>query len=254
MLAVAFDLPSPFLEEWSEFDELDELLEFVVAHLADLVESRIARGLYRSYVKREDNLDSICGRIAVAEGVRRNYILRHRTFCKYSEFTWYVLENQILRHVSHLVAGWIRKAELRTQLRRIDHLLGEVSPTNLTAIAIDRFAYHRLNDDSQPMHQLCRLFLTFCLTPGRREAGPVVASRIGVSETGKGGNARRPHSTSGQPDNRIAAGAMCHQVALPDLASESAGIEARLQAETCTLGVRRSCLDHASAFCAQRIL
>jgi 5-methylcytosine-specific restriction enzyme subunit McrC len=45
------------------------------------------------------------------------------------------------------------------QLRRIDRLMGEVTATNFAASALDRFTYHRLNDDYQPMHRLCRLFL-----------------------------------------------------------------------------------------------
>ena len=147
MLAVAFNLPSPFLPEWSEFDELDEMLEFVVAHYADLLESRIAHGLYRTYAEREENLSAVRGRIAVADDVRHNFVLRHRTYCRFAEFTWDVPENQILRQVAHLVAGWVRKPELRMQLRRIDRLMGEVAPTNLPASALDRFTYHRLNDD-----------------------------------------------------------------------------------------------------------
>src|SRR5215207_9813808 len=159
MLAVAFNLPSPFLEEWSEFDELDEMLEFVVAHYADLLESRIAHGLYRTYAEREENLAAVRGRIAVADDLRQNFVLRHRTYCRFAEFTWDVPENQILRQVAHLVAGWVRKPELRMRLRRIDRLMGEVAPTSHPASALDRFTYHRLNDDYQPMHQLCRLFL-----------------------------------------------------------------------------------------------
>ncbi len=99
------------------------------------------------------------GRIAVADDVRHNFVLRHRTYCRFAEFTWDVPENQILRQVAHLVAGWVRKPELRMRLRRIDRLMGEVAPTNLPASALDRFTYHRLNDDYQPMHRLCRLFL-----------------------------------------------------------------------------------------------
>ena len=159
MLAVAFNLPSPFLPEWSEFDELDEMLEFVVAHYADLLESRIAHGLYRTYAEREENLSAVRGRIAVADDVRHNFVLRHRTYCRFAEFTWDVPENQILRQVAHLVAGWVRKPELRMRLRRIDRLMGEVTATNFAASALDRFTYHRLNDDYQPMHRLCRLFL-----------------------------------------------------------------------------------------------
>jgi 5-methylcytosine-specific restriction enzyme subunit McrC len=159
MLAVVYDLPSPFLPEWSEFDELDEMLEFVVAHYADLLESRISHGLYRTYAEREENLSAVRGRIAVADDVRHNFVLRHRTFCRFAEFTWDVPENQILRQVAHLVAGWVRKPELRMRLRRIDRLMGEVTATNFAASALDRFTYHRLNDDYQPMHRLCRLFL-----------------------------------------------------------------------------------------------
>jgi 5-methylcytosine-specific restriction enzyme subunit McrC len=159
MLAVVYDLPSPFLPEWSEFDELDEMLEFVVAHYADLLESRIAHGLYRTYAEREENVSAVRGRIAVADDVRHNFVLRHRTYCRFAEFTWDVPENQILRQVAHLVAGWVRKPELRMRLRRIDRLMGEVAATNHAASSLDRFTYHRLNDDYQPMHRLCRLFL-----------------------------------------------------------------------------------------------
>jgi len=159
MLAVAFNLPSPFLPEWAEFDELDEMLEFVVAHYADLLEDRIAHGLYRTYAEREENLSAVRGRIAVAEDMRQNYVLRHRTYCRFDECTWDVPENQILRQVAHLVTGWVRTPTLRMRLQQIDRRMGEVAPTNHAASVLDRFTYHRLNDDYEPMHRLCRLFL-----------------------------------------------------------------------------------------------
>ena len=56
MLAVAFDLGSPFRDEITGLERLDELLEFIVAHFADLVEERIHRGLYRAYVEVGKNL------------------------------------------------------------------------------------------------------------------------------------------------------------------------------------------------------
>ncbi len=51
----------------------------------------------------------------------------------------------------------LERPELR--LRHNDATLAEVTPTNLPASAIGRFAYHGLNDDYQPIHRLCRLFL-----------------------------------------------------------------------------------------------
>ena len=159
MLAVAWGLESPFRDEVVEVDRIDDLIEFIVAHFADLVERRIGRGLYRAYVDHEDNLATVRGRIAVAGDVRRNYVLRHRTYCRYSEFTWDVPENQMVRQVVHLLSGWVRQPTLRLRLRRLDAQLAEVTPTTLSASAIDQFTYHRLNDDYRPIHQLCRIFL-----------------------------------------------------------------------------------------------
>ena len=159
MLAVAFDLPSPFKNEQMQFDELDELIDVVVSYFADVVEERIRLGLYRSYVENEDNLGAIRGRIAIAEDVRRNHVLRHRTYCRFTEFTWDIPENQIIRQVVHLLGGWVHRPELRLRLRRIDRLLSEVSPARLSARVLDQIAYHRLNEDYRPIHQLCRLFL-----------------------------------------------------------------------------------------------
>jgi 5-methylcytosine-specific restriction enzyme subunit McrC len=160
MLAIAYKIDARFFQETDAFDDFEELFEFVIAYFADLVESRMTHGLYRSYVEREENLTTVRGRIAIAEDLRRNHVLRHRVVCRYSDFTWDIPENQIIRQTAHLVRGWVRRnRSLRHQLMQIDHRLAEVTPTRLPATVIDRFSYHRLNDDYQPIHRLCRLFL-----------------------------------------------------------------------------------------------
>lgn len=160
MLAVAYNVDAEFYREIDRFDDLDDLFEFVVSYFATLVEARIAHGLYRSYVEREENLSTVRGRISLAEDMRRNHVLRHRVYCRYSDFTWDIPENQIIRQTVHLVRGWVRKDRtLRHRLLQIDHQMAEVAPTRLPAGAIDRFSYHRLNDDYEPIHRLCRLFL-----------------------------------------------------------------------------------------------
>lgn len=91
--------------------------------------------------------------------MRRNHVLRHRTYCRFTELTWDIPENQIVRQVAHMTAGWVTGRPLRDELRRIDRTLGEVTPVRLPEAAVDRFAYGRLNDDYRPIHRLCRLFL-----------------------------------------------------------------------------------------------
>ena len=158
MLAVAYKI-DPFLQEQASMDRLDAMLEFVGRYFADLVEQRLERGLYRSYIEVEDNLATVRGRIAFAEDIRRNYVMRHRTYCRYSDFTWDIPENQVIRQVAHLLSGWGFRRDLRLRLARIDAMMAEVTRTNLPGRAVASFRYNRQNDDYKPLHQLCRLFL-----------------------------------------------------------------------------------------------
>lgn len=159
MLAYAYGLPPEIFEEVTQFDELDALLEFVVAYWCGLVEERLEHGLYRAYVEQEENLNFLRGRIAFTEDVRRNLIMRQKTSCRYSELMWDVPENQVLRCVAHSLAGWDFGAETRGRLDNIDHRMDEVSRPRFVSSDLERFQYHRLNRDYEPMHQLCRLFL-----------------------------------------------------------------------------------------------
>ena len=159
MLAIAFDLEPSFLQETTSFQEIDQIFEFVISYFADLVDHQIQRGLYRTYVEREENLAAVRGRIAIAEDVRQNSVLRQRTYCHFTEFTWDNPDNQIVRQVAHMVGGWAQSSGLRFRLHQIDRRMAEVSPVTHSASVIDRFSYHRLNAEYRPIHQMCRLFL-----------------------------------------------------------------------------------------------
>lgn len=159
MLAVSFDLEPSFLDETAAFQRIDDVFEFVIRYFAELVNQRIRDGLYRNYRETEDNLPVVRGKIGFDQDIRLNHILRHRTYCQFTEFTWDIPENQIIRQVVDLVRHWVTKSDLRGELLRIDRLLYEVTPTQHAARVIDQFTYHRLNDDYESIHKLCRLFL-----------------------------------------------------------------------------------------------
>jgi 5-methylcytosine-specific restriction enzyme subunit McrC len=159
MLAVAYGLPPLTVEETVEFDRLDDVLELVVHYFCRLIEERLERGLYRAYVENEDNLSVVRGRIVFAEDLRRNAVLRHRTYCRYTELTWDIPENQVVRFVSHALTGWEFSAPTRARLDNIDRRMDEVARRRFESSQVARFQYHRLNADYEPIHDLCRLFL-----------------------------------------------------------------------------------------------
>lgn len=160
MLAVAFDLEPEFLHVSSTFQRIDEIFEFVIRYFADLVDERIHLGLFRSYAEREESLAAVRGRIAIEEDLRRNHVTRHLTHCRFTEFTWDIPENQVIRQVVHMASRWATTRSLRGYLHLLDHRLSEISPVAFPATVLDRFTYHRLNDDYRPIHRLCKLFLS----------------------------------------------------------------------------------------------
>lgn len=159
MFAVAHGLTGVFRDELAKLDDINDLIELVVMHFVDLVQDRIRRGLYRDYVEREDNLGTVRGRIVIHQQIQQNAILQHRMYCRFTEFTHDIPENQIIRQVVHMLSLRVAFPGLRLKLQHLDANLGDIPPTNLTVDDLDRMHYHRLNDDYQPIHRLCRLFL-----------------------------------------------------------------------------------------------
>ncbi len=148
-----------WLEQHVTIDTFDDILEPIARVFVGQVEHLIDRGLYRTYVDTEDNLTAIRGRIDFREDLNRNVILRHRTYCRFTEFSWDVPENQVIRQVVRKLAGWGFSSELTLELMAIDRQMEDVSPSHFAAVDIDRFHYSRQSDHYRPVHRFCRLFL-----------------------------------------------------------------------------------------------
>lgn len=158
MMAVAHELPR-LEEEIAEFDSFDELLEFVVDRFATLAEERIQAGLFRRYLDHEENLGVVRGRIMIAQDLQQNFALRHRIYCEFSELSWDIPENQVIRQVADQMLRWPFRRELQSRLYQIESTLAEVTASRHDAAVIDDFIYNRLNYEYRPVHQLCRLLL-----------------------------------------------------------------------------------------------
>lgn len=137
----------------------DDILEPIARAFVEQVEHLIDRGLYRTYIEQEDNLTAIRGRIDFREDLNRNVILRHRTYCRFTEYSWDVPENQVIRQVVHLLARWGFSTRLTDRLIALDRQMEDISRSHMTAAEISRFHYSRQSDHYRSIHRFCRLFL-----------------------------------------------------------------------------------------------
>lgn len=155
------------LEQEVQVSTFEDILEPIVRAFAEKVEQLIERGLYRTYVEQEDNLTAIRGRIDFREDLNRNIVLRHRTYCRFTEFSWDVPENQAIRQVVRKLVGWGFSPRLTGMLMSLDRQLDDVTRTHFSASDMDRFSYSRQSEHYRAVHQFCRLFLSgFSLSEG----------------------------------------------------------------------------------------
>ena len=152
-----------------------DLLRSLVAFFARTLETTLARGLYRSYRIRNEDLKAIRGRIDFGRQLSRAR-LPMPVACRYGEFTADVVENRGLRAAIRLslrVSGV--PATDRRRLMRELVAMEEVSDARVSGDDLQRLHYTRLNDHYRPALGLARLLLDN-LTLVDRRGGTTAAS------------------------------------------------------------------------------
>jgi 5-methylcytosine-specific restriction enzyme subunit McrC len=162
MLAYAF-LRWPeqmLLPEDVQYDTDSFLFEPLIRLFNDLVAARVRRGLVQDYVRHEENLSLIRGKLLLRDHIHRNVGYPSRAYCRFFENTVDILDNQIIRRTLKLLlsnGGWSGMTEHGLIANR--HQFEAVSDVDLRSVRWEAHHYHRLNEDYEPIHRLCALFL-----------------------------------------------------------------------------------------------
>lgn len=160
MLEYAYDLKSfRFLEGQSQCKSLDDFYDRLADILARRIHDRTRQGLYRSYIDKTERLTCLRGRLNIARQIHRPWDVKLQ--CHHQEQTANIEDNQILLWtLRQIIHHGINREEVSTTVRsayRALHRTVSLKPFNAQD-CIDR-TYHRLNDDYQILHALCRFFL-----------------------------------------------------------------------------------------------
>lgn len=162
MLEVAYKLKSFKIGEGeTAVQSLDEVYQHIASILAQRVNDRWRKGLYRTYVVRSEDLEWVRGRIDIRHNIRNVVAASPRLHCHYEELTADVEENAVLLWALHVASRLhLSREEVRQQIRRAyRNLAGDVTLQPKTAHDCVGRLYNRLNDDYKPMHGLCRFLI-----------------------------------------------------------------------------------------------
>jgi 5-methylcytosine-specific restriction enzyme subunit McrC len=162
MLAYVYarEHPEPFHDADVLYASEQLLFEPLVELFNALVAKRVRRGLYQSYVEHQDNLSVFRGRLSVHQHLQLNLARPDQVFCRYSQQTHDIEDNQIVRWTIRVLLSVFPWSKHTIQsLRANFHQFEAVSLTRPDRSAFRNRHYHRLNEDYRLLHDLCRLFL-----------------------------------------------------------------------------------------------
>ncbi len=173
---------SAWREEDFDYAVDHDLLRFLVSFFARTVETTLARGLYRSYRTRRQDLKTIRGRIDFGRQLSRAR-LPLPVACRYGEFTADVVENRILRAALRMSLRIPRvPVDDRRRMMRELVAMEEVSDSPATGEDVQRVHYTRLNEHYRPALGLARLLLDNLTLVDRRGATSAASFMVNMND------------------------------------------------------------------------
>ena len=124
----------------------------------------LGRNFYHSYIEVEENLNLVRGKIDFTQHLLHNFNRPDKIYCRFTEFTMNVLENQLIKTTLHkLIYGFQLvpfSVDIKKPLRRFYDELGFVDLilTN-PKLSFNSIIYTRLNNHYKEILQICELIL-----------------------------------------------------------------------------------------------
>jgi 5-methylcytosine-specific restriction enzyme subunit McrC len=159
MLEYAYNLKIKFPQGSIQCQFLEQIYETLANILAQKILERCRKGLYRDYLSKTERLAYIRGRVDLRSALQKPWDVKLK--CHYNEQTGDIEDNQILAWTLFIIgrSGLCRESVSSTVRKAFHALQGFVTLKPFKSEAcIDR-NYHRLNQDYQLLHALCRFFL-----------------------------------------------------------------------------------------------
>ena len=156
----AYAMGVDFREERFDYLQQPTLVEALVPALTRAARRAFARGLLHGYRTEEEALQTVRGRIRVADQLRRRFGVPLPVEVRYDDFTDDVLANRLVKAAADRLSRLrIRSAPSRLGLARVAATLDNVSLVEFPTNAVPEVEFDRLNEHYREVVTLARLIL-----------------------------------------------------------------------------------------------
>lgn len=157
LLTYAWDILDEDLPRDVNAEDEHELLDLLARVLIHGTNDLLRRGIDRGYVRHEESIPGIRGKLLLTETLQRNLLQNARAYCAFDEFSEDVVHNQILRATFRSLrsAADLDKG-LRSETDDLYRRLGMVSDIRLASSHFRRVQLHRNNATYDLPLKICR--------------------------------------------------------------------------------------------------
>ena len=159
MLEYAYNLKSCyFLDTLVDCDSLEDFYNYLATILVKKILKLIRQGLSKTYIPQTKSLSYIRGKLNITSTIKT---WNPKLTCNYKQQTSDIPENQILLYTLYCIShDPICQPETKKIVSKAYRTLGQsITLTPYNAQDCLTLKYHRLNQQYQQLHQLCRFFL-----------------------------------------------------------------------------------------------
>jgi 5-methylcytosine-specific restriction enzyme subunit McrC len=149
-----------YRREAANIADYPELSDGFVALFANMVQTRLRRGLLKGYVAIEESLHLVRGRIRTADQLRRRFVLPIPAEVRYDDYTEDTPENRLIKAAARRLQRLRPSSRvLRARLAEIVESMVLVRDIRYDRNALPTFRYTRLNSHYRPLLELSALVL-----------------------------------------------------------------------------------------------
>jgi len=133
--------------------ETDSILDIMAFILTSWTNKLLKRGLYRSYIRKQDRIPRLRGKIIHT----KNLFYFDKIYCSFDELSHSIYENIILKATLRLILSIQLMDEIKNNARVLLKLLSDIEDVCLSEKLFNRIYYSRLNKYYYKVIQLCYL-------------------------------------------------------------------------------------------------
>lgn len=150
-----FDIDKIMSLNLKDYSLIDLLSKFFLEHL----KKQVGRGFYFEYTSKEENLNSIKGKLLLTNHVKVNYANKVKAYCAYDEYNENNFLNTVLKKACMVILCKVNDEDIKNDVKKIIAIFDNVDLEYIDKNKLLNYKFHRQNNRFKYAYDIAILIL-----------------------------------------------------------------------------------------------